>query len=976
MISLGLDREEFAARRRAAQDRLVESLSGVVGAFLSTGNLSDLRTAVRRLYLAEYAAETDKAPRLRDMSKFLTSVERSLDKTTSESDVHVTSLGIALAILNAATISAAAAEGGEIVMEWVTMHDDKVRESHRDVSGDQRPVGEPFTVDGVDMPYPGYMLAPPELWIGCRCVLRPALMEASLTAAADVTDTTLCIVAVPAASDAVHEIGPEEKHATLVYFGEVVDEGVIATITEWTAHIAADAQPFDASVKELGELGHDDGPKAQVWLLEDSDLNGIHEGLLEDDVLRTTHEDADITHYPEYTPHVTIGYPPDGDAPAVADEDMAAADSVEQITFDRLAVWHGDNRNEFPLGEDMADDDTPEITDEAPVDAPQGSDVPVDERVPWHGVLAPEGVKSGDGRMFTNLGRTRELPLPLTWQEKSAGGHDDSITVAMIEKAQMIDGLMHASGHFLNGTVDEADEVIGLIAEFGKFGVSVDADDIAEMSFDEEAGVDTFDDPRVCSASIVSIPAFAEAFVALGPHPVLDAEPDLDEEEDDLAEGGDEEEFRDVSQDERDERADDGTAMPDGSYPIANCEDLKNAIQAIGRAKDPEATKKHIRKRANALDCPDVDLPEDWAAEASLTPAEMVASIAARAEAENWSDVVGFKDLAPGITEDGPGWLTHPVDTDRLRDYWVRGPGAAKIGWGAPGDFNRCRLNLAEYVKPQYLSGYCANRHYDALGVWPGQEASAHETLELSATDPAPAVSVVAGGGWSVPSAWFEKPDVPEGEGIVIEPDGRTYGYIAEWGVCHVGMDGVCVEAPPSASNYAYFRTGSVTTDDGKVVEVACLTYDTDHAGARLAATPAMAHYADTGKVWALVACGEDDRGIWFSGITRPGIDEGDLNLIKATGRCSGDWRRIGNSLELVAAIAVPSPGFPITKSSLVAGVQVSLIAAGMVGRKDENKPDPVPLDLEHLAAAVVDEMESRTQRRERMEALKQKVGN
>ena len=38
-----------------------------------------------------------------------------------------------------------------------------------------------------------------------------------------------------------------------------------------------------------------------------------------------------------------------------------------------------------------------------------------------------------------------------------------------------------------------------------------------------------------------------------------------------------------------------------------------------------------------------------------------------------------FVSVAPGKTEDGPGWLTHPVDTDRLRDYWTKGEGAAKI---------------------------------------------------------------------------------------------------------------------------------------------------------------------------------------------------------------------------------------------------------------------------------------------------------
>jgi hypothetical protein len=53
--------------------------------------------------------------------------------------------------------------------------------------------------------------------------------------------------------------------------------------------------------------------------------------------------------------------------------------------------------------------------------------------------------------------------------------------------------------------------------------------------------------------------------------------------------------------DTRNKLADKGKAMPDGSFPIVNSKDLKNAIRAIGRAKDPTAAKQHIKKRAAAL---------------------------------------------------------------------------------------------------------------------------------------------------------------------------------------------------------------------------------------------------------------------------------------------------------------------------------------------------------------------------------------
>lgn len=68
---------------------------------------------------------------------------------------------------------------------------------------------------------------------------------------------------------------------------------------------------------------------------------------------------------------------------------------------------------------------------------------------------------------------------------------------------------------------------------------------------------------------------------------------------------------RDFSQEQRDAMASKGTAMPDGSYPIANVSDLKNAIQAYGRAKDKAATKAHIIRRARVLGAAD-QLPKEW----------------------------------------------------------------------------------------------------------------------------------------------------------------------------------------------------------------------------------------------------------------------------------------------------------------------------------------------------------------------------
>jgi len=70
-------------------------------------------------------------------------------------------------------------------------------------------------------------------------------------------------------------------------------------------------------------------------------------------------------------------------------------------------------------------------------------------------------------------------------------------------------------------------------------------------------------------------------------------------------------EKRMFTSEQRSDMAEEGEALPDGSYPIDNEEDLKNAIQAFGRAKDPKAAKAHIIMRARALGKMDM-LPEDW----------------------------------------------------------------------------------------------------------------------------------------------------------------------------------------------------------------------------------------------------------------------------------------------------------------------------------------------------------------------------
>lgn len=62
----------------------------------------------------------------------------------------------------------------------------------------------------------------------------------------------------------------------------------------------------------------------------------------------------------------------------------------------------------------------------------------------------------------------------------------------------------------------------------------------------------------------------------------------------------------------------------------------------------------------------------------------------------------------------------------QLKKYWLTGDGAARIGWGTPGSFERCVRELGDEF-PQNTEGLCANLYHEATGRWPGQDKSGAE---------------------------------------------------------------------------------------------------------------------------------------------------------------------------------------------------------------------------------------------------------
>lgn len=601
----------------------------------------------------------------------------------------------------------------------------------------------------------------------------------------------------------------------------------------------------------------------------------------------------------------------------IGPEDEVEIDNPNILTSDD--VFAVEDEPEIPPAEREVED--PDMPDDEPED-----DEELITEIPIHGVATVEDIWTGDRRFFEKEAVTwRDLPLPYRYQPADIGGHDGAVTVGRLDNIWRDGNEIRYDGAIVLNR-PYAQEVIDGIISGTIRGVSVDVDDVVVNGTATQAALDeamtAFEDTgmiqaeptvfagvRIAGLTGVAIPAFQEGWTGLGVW--ADAEA-VDEA---LAACG----------------------CFEGAVEITEVEDLTTDVVAVQR--------------------------EDAVGTAWFGPFESTEAAQTWIETEGGDgefDIIPINKaltasggtFAPG-TKDGPGWITHPQATKRIRNYWTRGPGAAKIGWGTPGDFNRCRAQLAKYVKnPDWLAGLCANMHYEVLKKWPGPgKGPGRHSLKDLEGEKAPSMVLVASGSRKVyPSEFFAEPkDEGRAYPMRIDRDSRRfYGYLAEHGVCHIGIQGACVDPPESTNDYAYFLKGIVDTDAGEQ-RVGTITYGIGHANERMRAAAATAHYDRTDAVRAYVNMGENHYGIWFAGVLAPWVTDEQIDEMRAIGSLSGDWRDWGNgTLDLVGAVAVNTPGFQLAASG---GRQISLISAGHIAPETALTASATMVDADTVAA-------------------------
>lgn len=65
-------------------------------------------------------------------------------------------------------------------------------------------------------------------------------------------------------------------------------------------------------------------------------------------------------------------------------------------------------------------------------------------------------------------------------------------------------------------------------------------------------------------------------------------------------------------------------------------------------------------------------------------------------------------------------------NAETLRRYWTTGEGGVKIRWNSGGDWRRCVRYLSKHLGPR-AKGYCALRHHEMTGMWPGDAKNRKE---------------------------------------------------------------------------------------------------------------------------------------------------------------------------------------------------------------------------------------------------------
>lgn len=507
----------------------------------------------------------------------------------------------------------------------------------------------------------------------------------------------------------------------------------------------------------------------------------------------------------------------------------------------------------------------------------------------FRAMLAPIGVSTGDGRRFAPGSiTTAPTPFPFEWARERDIGHDGAVTIGAVHSVEVTNDAVMAEGEFFDDVdreemprlAEDVAEAMKLISE-GVLGPSVDLDEFQGVPV--RKGTDT----------------------ELGPDDWED--PDL-EVELLITEG----------------RVRAATLVSIPAYvetvqPLELVEDEPEGMAALTAAVTG-STRLPVASTDLSWDGPGA---KDRVFEA-FTNADGEVNVTQVSQAFLWRD----PDANPQTQEAYSLGFADIIDGELT--IVPRGVSAVAGGRGVGA------ADIPESDKTRIRDKVCTL--YDRIQAddenWPDcpfeRSSEARAALVASVALPDPAV--------------FDSPKLDGPTPVTVDWEtGRIFGHIAVWGTCHAGFSDMCITPPKNPrgdGEYSWFHRFPVDTSEG-TVWAGRLTAGGRHPGLSLTASATMAAY-DGKAVAAYVRTGEDDHGIWISGMVNPDLDEKTKRVLSRR-KVSGDWRETSDGLSLLELLALSpgprlhsEPGFPVATHSRN-GRQVALTAA--LGPSPEEEP-------------------------------------
>lgn len=544
-------------------------------------------------------------------------------------------------------------------------------------------------------------------------------------------------------------------------------------------------------------------------------------------------------------------------------KDMEEVIGLLKIAIDKLDIYHKD---EIPDEYEYASTGNIALCDMAEA-LPEEPEMMEPIQYKWTGPITFEKTPTGDNRLFkagSIVWDEDDLPIPFKWQRVSAEGHMQSLTIGVVSdiwRHPDNPSIVMAKGEILPVS-PEAWEYITLLENGAAGGVSIDGDDASYTItnvYDEDGEIITgvyleFDRLRIRALTAVDIPAFKDAQIILTAAAIGSTS---------------------LPMAERNQHWD-GLAAQKGIFEWAKTEDgydttkLAKAFLWRDSNGNPQLKGSYKLPFTEVIEGVLMAIPKAiFAAASAMEGARGGVNIPE-------SDKTAIRGKLKTLYSKIEGNPTPPFSSEKT-DETIE-----------------TIEDVAEFSKKH------SNNNRE---MYDGED------------------TITAGGvPMNPPASWFAITEPDEPTPLTITDDGQFYAHLAIWDTCHIGMQGPCV-TPPKKDDFSFFHLGEVMTDDGTAIATGHITFNMGHASIDSDALTASNHYAqqydDTRTVGADVVASNGKHGIWLCGAIRPGLTEEDIRTLRGA-PLSGDWRRIGNKLRLVASLSVNVPGFPVPRAKVL----------------------------------------------------------